>query len=304
MIGMTLKQLRYLSALAEHGHFGRAAQACAITQPALSIQIRDLEALVQAPLVERDTRRIRMTQLGQALVARANTILGEIDEIEELVRAARGRLTGELRLGVIPTIAPYLLPQVVTALERHLPDLDVLPREAITGSLLADILDHNLDAAIVSLPISEPRLHEMALFEEEFVLVRSPAEAGTPIPSLSQLKEMRLLLLGEGHCFRDQAIALCDLPTPGRAILEGSSLSTLVQMVGAGIGVTLIPEMAISFETGSARVSVERFDAPPPRRTIGMVWRKSNPMAEQLSQIGDMLQMLHRAGGDPPRTRA
>lgn len=292
MNGLTLKHLRYLSALAEHRHFGRAAQACAITQPALSIQIKDLEALVDAPLVERDTRQIRLTQLGQALVAKAQTILGEIDEIEGLVRAARGRLTGEMRLGVIPTIAPYLLPRIVMELETRFPALDILPREAITSSLVSDLLDYNLDAAIVSLPIQEPRLQEMALFEEDFVLVRAPEDAGRPIPGVVELKAMRLLLLGEGHCFRDQAIALCDLPTPGREILQGSSLSTLVQMVGAGIGVTLIPEMAIGFETGSARVSVERFAEQVPRRSIGMVWRKSNPMAEQLSDIGEILRAL------------
>ncbi|MEM6389732.1 MAG: hydrogen peroxide-inducible genes activator [Pseudomonadota bacterium] len=292
MNGLTLKHLRYLSALAEHRHFGRAAQACAITQPALSIQIKDLEALVDAPLVERDTRQIRLTQLGQALVAKAQTILGEIDEIEGLVRAARGRLTGEMRLGVIPTIAPYLLPRIVMELETRFPALDILPREAITSSLVSDLLDYNLDAAIVSLPIQEPRLQEMALFEEDFVLVRAPEDAGRPIPGVAELKAMRLLLLGEGHCFRDQAIALCDLPTPGREILQGSSLSTLVQMVGAGIGVTLIPEMAIGFETGSARVSVERFAEQVPRRSIGMVWRKSNPMAEQLSDIGEILRAL------------
>jgi len=291
MIGMTLKQLRYFDALARHGHFGRAAEACAITQPALSQQIKELESIAGAPLVERATRQVRLTALGEAFLQRAQRILLEMDELGELLRASTGPLAGRLRLGVIPTVAPYLLPQVITALAARFPDLDVDLRESVTKSLILDLQEARLDLAILALPISEPSLREFALFEEEFVLVRPAQDAGKPVPSPEMLQTMRLLLLEEGHCFRDQALSFCQMAdTQSRQVMEGSSLSTLVQMVGAGIGVTLIPEMALRLETRSADVSIARFPKPGPSRTIGMVWRKSNPLSEQLMQIGAIVR--------------
>lgn len=291
MIGITLKQLRYLDALARHRHFGRAAEACAITQPALSLQIKELEAMFGAPLVERGTRHIRLTTLGEDFVQRARTILLGVDELGELARAAQGPLAGRLRLGVIPTVAPYLLPLIISALSRRFPGLDLDLRESVTQSLIEALLKAQLDVAIVALPISEPALREFALFDEDFVLVRARAEAGKPVPSPEMLQTMRLLLLEEGHCFRDQALSFCEMSgSQPRQVMEGSSLSTLVQMVGAGMGVTLIPEMALPLETRSADVSVARFPAPCPSRTIGMVWRKTNPLYEQLMQIGAIVR--------------
>ncbi|MGR3321493.1 MAG: LysR substrate-binding domain-containing protein [Pseudooceanicola sp.] len=288
MIGLTMKHLRYFEALARHGHFGHAAEACSISQPALSVQMKELEALLGAPLIERTPRRIRLTSLGEALAERARDILRAVDEIEDLARAAQGPLAGRLRLGVIPTVAPYLLPRLIRELSSAFPGLDLRPREAVTGRLIADLLHGRLDAAIVALPVSEPGLHERRLFDEEFVLVRHEDEAGDPVPGPDMLREMRLLLLEEGHCFRDQALSFCRLGASApRELMEGSSLATLVQMVGAGIGITLIPEMAVPVETRATSVSVARLPEPRPTRTIGMIWRKTTPLAGQLSLVAD-----------------
>lgn len=293
MRGITLKHLRYFDALARHVHFGRAAEACAISQPALSLQIKELENMLGAALVERNSRQMQLTALGEDFLARARKILAEIDELNNLVRSADGPLVGRLRLGVIPTVAPYLLPSVMTALSHRMPALNLQPRETVTQKLIADLLESRLDAAIVALPISEPALQEFALFNEDFVLVRPQQDADRPVPSPGMLQEMRLLLLEEGHCFRDQALSFCTLPpSEPRYVMDGSSLATLVQMVGAGLGVTLIPEMALPLETGMAKVAVARFPAPAPTRTIGMVWRKTTPLAGQLMQIGAVVRQL------------
>ncbi len=290
-MNLTLKQLRYVDALARHGHFGRAADACAISQPALSMQIRELEASLGTALFERSTRQVRLTGFGEAFAARVRGILRSVDELGDLARASQDHLAGRLRIGVIPTIAPYLLPAVIRSLTRMNAGLDVHVRETLTPTLIRELTEGRLDAAIVALPVSEPSLEEAALFTESFVLVRPEAEAGTPVPCRETLREMRLLLLEEGHCFRDQALSFCNIQSSlPREGLEGSSLSTLVQMVGAGIGVTLIPDMAVPVETRSAPVSVARFADPQPTRTVGMIWRKSSPLAGQLAQISEVVR--------------
>jgi LysR family transcriptional regulator, hydrogen peroxide-inducible genes activator len=179
---------------------------------------------------------------------------------------------------------------VIANLERMHPELDIHVRETLTPKLIQELAQGRLDTAILALPVSEPSLTEVALFSENFLLVRPAADAGTPVPSGKTLREMRLLLLEEGHCFRDQALSFCSLQSsPPREVLDASSLSTLVQMVSAGIGVTLIPEMAVAVETRSASVSVARFRNPQPSRTIGMVWRKTSPLAGQLMQISEVI---------------
>jgi LysR family hydrogen peroxide-inducible transcriptional activator len=299
MNGISMRQLRYFDALAQHGHFGRAAEACAISQPALSVQMKELEETLGAPLVERGTRRIRLTSLGEAFVPRVRAILRAVDELDELARSSRGPLAGRLRIGVIPTVAPYLLPTVMKRLSESLPGLDLSPREAITQRLVEDLEDGRLDTAIVALPVSEPSLDERPLFEEEFILVRPREDAELPVPPPERLREMRLLLLEEGHCFRDQAISFCRLsPGEPRDLMEGSSLTTLVQMVGAGIGVTLIPQMAVPVETRSAAVSFARLGHPRPSRTIGMVWRKTNPLARQFERIADIVRAAGISGSE------
>ncbi|MBO9126738.1 MULTISPECIES: hydrogen peroxide-inducible genes activator [unclassified Rhizobium] len=291
MIGLSMKHLRYFEALARLGHFGRAAEACAISQPALSVQIRELEELIGAPLVERGGRQIRLTSLGEEFAERVRAILRSVDDLADLARATQTTLSGRLRIGVIPTIAPYLLPDVIKTLTQRYPGLDPRPREAVTQRLIEDLYEARLDAAIVALPVSEPTLEEVPLFNEEFVLVRPIEDADKPVPSSEMLHEMRLLLLEEGHCFREQALSFCNIAAaPPRELMEGSSLTTLVQMVGAGIGVTLLPQMAVRTETRSADVSVFRLLEPRPFRNIGMVWRKTNPLASQFHAIAEIVR--------------
>jgi LysR family hydrogen peroxide-inducible transcriptional activator len=290
MFQITLRQLRYFDALARHGHFGRAAEACSITQPALSMQIKEMEAALGGVLLERSARQVSLTKFGEEIVQRVRDILRSVDELGDFARASRDRLAGRLRIGVIPTIAPYLLPKVIENLARMHPELDIHVRETLTPRLIKEVTEGRLDTAIVALPVSEPSLTEVACFSETFLLVRPGWDEGTPVPSHDSLREMRLLLLEEGHCFRDQALSFCNMQSsPPREVLDASSLSTLVQMVGAGIGVTLIPEMAVGVETRSASVSVAHFKNPQPSRTIGMVWRKTSPLAGQLLQISEVV---------------
>ena len=290
MIHATLKQLRYFDALSRHCHFGRAAEACAISQPALSMQIKELEQFLGGVLLERGARQIRLTKFGEEVAQRVRDILRSVDELGDFARASHDQLAGRLRVGMIPTIAPYLLPTVIGNLTRLHPELDIHVRETLTPKLIAELREGRLDTAIVALPVSEPSLTEVALFAENFLLVRPGEAEGTPAPTVKALREMRLLLLEEGHCFRDQALSFCNMhSSPPREVLDASSLSTLVQMVSAGIGVTLIPEMAVAVETRSASVSVTRFKNPQPSRTIGMVWRKTSPLARQLLQISEVI---------------
>ena len=291
MQNLTLKQLRYFEALTLHGHFGRAADVCAISQPALSMQIKELEQTLGTRLFERSARQVRLTQFGEEFLPRAQAILRAVDELDDLARASRAQLIGRLRIGVIPTVAPYLLPTLIGQLTQMNASLDIHIRETLTQKLLQELAEGRLDTAIVALPVSEPSLTEVPLFSEDFVLVRPQADAAKPVPSRESLREMRLLLLEEGHCFRDQALSFCNLQAVSpRELLDGSSLSTLVQMVGAGIGVTLIPEMAVAVETRSASVAIARFGGQQPSRSIGMIWRKTSPLAKQLAQIAEVVR--------------
>jgi LysR family hydrogen peroxide-inducible transcriptional activator len=304
MNNLTLKQLRYFDALARHGHFGRAADACAISQPALSMQIRELEVSLGTALFERSARQARLTGIGEEFAVRVRDILRSVDELSDLARASHHRLAGRLRIGVIPTIAPYLLPTIIGKLTQIHDGLDIHVRETITPRLISELEEGRLDTAIVALPVSEPAFTEVALFREHFVLVRPDADANKPVPSPEALREMRLLLLEEGHCFRDQALSFCNARSAlPRELLDGSSLSTLVQMVGAGIGVTLIPEMAVPVETRSASVSIARFEEPEPLRTVGMIWRNTSPLADQLLVLSEVVRdsaNAFRAGGEDP----
>ena len=296
MNNLTLRQLRYFEALARNGHFGRAAEACAVSQPALSLQIRDLEESLGAALFERSPRQVRLTRFGEEFAPRVREILRAVDELTDVARASQSWLSGRLRIGVIPTVAPYLLPTIVGNLNRLHPGLDIHVRETQTAKLLRELSEGRLDTAIVALPVSEPAFTEVPLFVEEFLLVRPAEDATKPVPNSDMLKELRLLLLEEGHCFRDQALAFCNMASSmPREVLEGSSLSTLVQMVGAGIGVTFIPEMAAVVETRSAAVSLARFADPQPRRTIGMIWRRTSPLAGQLQHIAEVVRQAAEA---------
>ena len=291
MAELTLKQLRYFDAVARAGHFGRAAAICSISQPAISVQIKEMEQTLGIALFERGAREVRLTAAGADLIQRARSILGAVEELSDVARASGGQALARLRLGIIPTIAPYLLPAIMGALGAQHPNLDLHVRETLTPKLLNELSDGKIDAAILALPTSEPSLQETPLFDEDCVLVRPAQDEGKPVPNGEALRKMRLLLLEEGHCFRDQALAFCNtgasVPRDG---LDGSSLTTLVQMVSAGIGVTLIPQMAIAVETPAANVSVARFAKPRPSRQIGMIWRKRNPLADQLTRVAEVIK--------------
>lgn len=300
MTNLTLKQLRYFEALARHGRFRLAADACAISQPALSMQIKELEEDLGHELFERSAREVKLTSFGETFALRARDILRAVDELGDLARASRAPFLSRLRIGIIPTVAPYLLPTVVNDLNQAFEGIQIDIRETQTAKLIQELVQGDLDLAIVALPVSEPSLTELKLFDEEFVLVRRQEDEDRPVPERDKLREMRLLLLEEGHCFREQALSFCQIGSAKpREIMEGSSLSTLVQMVGAGIGITLIPEMAVPVETRSAPVSIARFQTPKPSRTIGMIWRNSTPLARQLLQIGEVV----RGAADAMRAR-
>jgi len=291
MRNLTLKHFRYFEAVARYGHFGNAADACAISQPALSMQIKELEETLGVALFERVPRNIRLTNFGEQFALRVRDILQSVDELGDLARASSDGMMQQLRIGVIPTIAPYLLPAIIGRMTQDYPALEIQVRETLTEKLIQELHEGKLDTAIVALPVSETSLTEVKLFDEDFVFVRSHQDADKPVPDSASLREMRLLLLEEGHCFRDQALSFCNirsgLPREG---LDGSSLSTLVQMVGTGIGVTLIPEMAVAVETRSAPVTTVRFKGKQPSRTIGMIWRKSSPLSEQFLRISEVVR--------------
>lgn len=306
MTRITLKHLIYFEALATHCHFGRAAAACGVSQPALSLQIKELETMLDAPLVERMGRQTQLTPLGEDVAVRARRILLQVEDLGALARINATAIGGHLRLGIIPTIAPYRLVSIVRTVAARFPSLALEPREALTRTLIADLLQARLDLALVALPVSEPLLEEMALHQEDFVLVRPAADAGRPIPCARSLAAERLLLLEEGHCFRDQALSWCGMSgTDSRAVMEGSSLATLVQMVDAGLGITLLPDMALALETRSAAVVVDRLPAPVPGRTLGLIWRKTTPLAGQLRALGQAIQeSLAGSGGRPALAEA
>ncbi len=297
MTNLTLKQFRYFEALAQHGHFGHAADASGISQPALSMQIKDMEADLGVALFERGPRHVRLTRFGEEFAPRVRDILRSVDEVSDLARLSQNTLSGRLRIGVIPTIAPYLLPSFIGQLTHDHPTLDLQIRETLTPRLIEELAQGRIDAAIVALPVSEPSFEEVEIFEENFALIRPDIDADRAVPDAADLAKMQLLLLEEGHCFRDQALAFCSMRSPlQREGLDGSSLSTLVQLVGAGIGVTLIPDMAVSVETRSANVSVVRFKGVQPKRTIGMIWRKTSPLADQFRLIADIVARAAKVG--------
>lgn len=291
MTKITLKQLRYFEALAQHRHFGVASNACSVTQPALSMQIRDFELALGVSLFEKGTHPVQLTPLGRIIAAKSKAIMLDVAELEELVRASDNQPLINLRLGVIPTVAPYIFSRIAKDLTMHFTGLNLKMREAITSKLITAVIDGELDAAIIALPASEPRLRELELFRENFLLVRPKADAKKPVPRPEMLKEMRLLLLEEGHCFRDQALTFCKMGSSNtQDVMDGNSLTTLVQMVAAGFGVTLIPEMAAEFEGRIPNISIAKFHKNPPKRKIGMVWRRNSPLQDKYIEIAQIVK--------------
>lgn len=277
----TLRQLRYLVALAEHGHFGRAAAACHITQPALSMQIRDLEAELDLSLVERGHGGAVLTEEGEELAARARALTAGVKDLEDFARERRGVQARRLVLGIIPSVAPYLLPRILPDLQAVMPDLELKVRETQTATLLAELAAGDLDAVIAALPLAGDGIESRALFEDPFLLA---APAADPVQAADprDLPPDRLLLLEEGHCLREQALGACalsDLSTFG-----ATSLTTLLHLVAHGQGITLLPKMAAD-EIADPRIAVTRFTDPEPRRTIAMAWRTASPRKRKLKEI-------------------
>ena len=288
---MNLRDLRYLVAVAEQRHFGRAADACFVSQPTLSAQLKKLEAFLGVQLVERTSKQVMLTAVGEEVARRARSILNTADDIVEVARAARDPLAGDLRLGVIPTVAPYLLPTLIPALRGALPQLRPLLHEEQTGRCVDRLRQGALDAAIIAVPVDGAEAFpQLALYDEPFLLA---APAGHPLAArervcLDDLAETRLLLLEEGHCLRDQALDVCQTVGASEdSEFRATSLETLRQMAATGAGLTLLPELAADGGNNGALVLC-RFQDPQPRRRIAAVWRKGaarEPTVRALAEV-------------------
>jgi LysR family transcriptional regulator, hydrogen peroxide-inducible genes activator len=292
---ITLRQLRYLSALAKHGHFGRAAEACAVTQPALSMQIRDLERTLGVAVVERRPGDVMLTDTGREIARRGEEVLAASRDLVDFAKHRGGLLMGRLMLGVIPSLAPYLLPRILPLLQTRFPELRLELRETQTSQLLEDIKSGALDAAMLALPVREADIDTIALFEDLFLLA---VPSGDPRPATARvaaedIDQSRLILLEDGHCLRDQALAFCATAARGRAggmAFGASSLTTVMQMVANGYGVTLIPQIAAEVERRDARVKFLRLQNPEPGRSIGLVFRHTSPRKADFAALGKVVK--------------
>jgi LysR family hydrogen peroxide-inducible transcriptional activator len=288
---ITLRQLRYLTSVARHRHFGRAAEECAISQPALSMQVRELERELGADLVERRPGEITLTDTGTEVAERAEQILTAARDLIDYARH-RDVLSGPMKLGIIPTLAPYILPRVLPQLQAKYPQLRLEVRETQTKTLLDELIRGELDAVMLALPAEGVDVETLALFDDRFLLA-VPASDKLPARTrvgIEDVDQRRLILLEEGHCLRDQALAFCatrrrDAP----ASLGATSLTTVMQMVANGYGVTLVPEVAVDAELRDARVKLLRFSEPQPGRSIGLAWRRTSPRKKDFEALGKII---------------
>lgn len=291
---MTLQELKYLVALADHGHFGRAAEACFITQSTLSTQIKKLEDFLGVTLFDRSLRRVTPTPIGREILQAARNIVEEAERIKDLARHAQDPMARSLRLGVIPTLGPYYLPHALTLVHRKHPGLRLLLREEMTPQILEHLADGRLDAGLLALPVDDEALRVEPLFYEPFfaALPAGHALAKRDVLKVPDILGEKLLLLDEGHCLRDQALDVCGTNSKGREEVRATSLETLRQMVGMGLGMTLLPALAVDAGPRISRKAVEirPFRAPPPGRTIGLVWRKRAPFPETFERLAATLK--------------
>ncbi|HET8690763.1 MAG TPA: LysR substrate-binding domain-containing protein [Steroidobacteraceae bacterium] len=285
---MTLRDLEYLVALADTRHFGRAAERCHVSQPTLSAQVRKLEGTLGVPLVERRPRRVGLTPAGAAVVERARRILRDADDIRVVARASQDPLAGPLKVGLIPTLGPYLLPRVAPRIAKALPKLQLMLHEYQTAPLIERTLAGELDLAVLALPAETHGLVTRELFEEPFLVAmpeRHPL-AGRKRVRVEDLEHGRLLLLEEGHCLRDQALAVCAQAGTEEQDFRATSLETLRQMVASGQGVTLLPRLAAEGPFAAARgLAVRPFAPPSPSRVIGAAWRRSTSRGEAIDAV-------------------
>lgn len=291
----SIRQLEYAVALADAGHFGRAARACHITQPALSAQIQALEQELGVRLFERSRRGASVTPTGRWVTARARALLEGIDELCDVARGAREPLSGPLRMGVIPTVAPYLLPAWLPHVRKRWPQLRLILREDRTERIVEQLVDAELDVLLLALPIERPDVEAFSIFREPFVLVAPrdhPLGRRRGPVAQADLAEHDVLLLEDGHCLRDQALAVCRAAGARESgALRATSLTTLVQMVIGGLGVTLLPTSALDVQLrGDEHIVVRRFRAPAPGREIGLLWRRTSPRGEEFSALGELLK--------------
>lgn len=299
MVQITLKQIRYFDALARELHFGRAADACAVTQPALSMQIHEMEQNLGLALVERTRSGVQLTTKGEQVAARCSRILGDVRDLVAYAQHANAVLAGTLRLGVIPSVAPYMLPPLLPLLRDAYPELELHVRETQTQILMDELLEGKLDVLLLALPLKHADLMNRKLFEDRFVLA-VPKErklSGRVRATKELIEHERLLLLEEGHCLRDQALTYCSLQQVDAVNTFGaSSLATIVEMVSAGYGITLLPEMAIGVETRGRPITLVRFVDPEPFRTIGLVWRQTSPRTADFEELGRLVMKAWTEG--------
>ncbi|MEO1542831.1 MAG: hydrogen peroxide-inducible genes activator [Pseudomonadota bacterium] len=291
MINVTIKQLRYFDALARELHFGRAADACSVTQPALSMQIQELELNLGLTLLERTRSGVRLTRQGAEVAERTAKVLGDVRDLIEYARHGEEVLSGGLRLGVIPSLAPYLMPPLLPLVREAYPELQIHLRETQTQTLLQELGDGKLDAVLLALPVRGSELETRELFTDHFVLAlpadRELSKSVKATPDL--IEQERLLLLEEGHCLRDQALTYCELQqVRGINTFGASSLATIVEMVSAGYGITLLPEVSLPLETRGRDLQQLRFEDPQPYRTIGLVWRKTSPRHADFEALAEL----------------
>jgi LysR family hydrogen peroxide-inducible transcriptional activator len=284
----SVRQMRYFDILANTLHFRKAAEMARISQPALSSQIAEMELLLGATLFERTRRTVVLTEMGRRLLPRIRGILDEIRSLEELAGQRRGTLRGRLRLGIIPTIAPYLLPLLIPDLRETYPELAIELREAVTSKLVEDLRLGDLDAIIAALPIEGEGTVAKPLFRDRFLIATSNNDIDVLTSPMTQedVALERLLLLEEGHCLRDQALAVCSNVKQRQLVNYGAtSMATLLQMVGHGMGLTLIPEIAVRTEAGRNNVRIVAFADPEPSREIGLIWRKQSERREDFEAL-------------------
>ena len=287
---ITLKQLRYLSALSHHRHFGKAAKACAVTQPALSMQIQELESELGVPLVERRPGGVALTDIGAEVAQRAERVLASTRDLADFA-LHRGRLlTGRLQLGVIPSIAPYVLPKILPVLQRRYPDLRIELRETQTLVLLEELHRGALDVIMLALPADDAEIETIRLFDDPFLLAvpATDSRPETARVNVDDIDMQRLLLLEEGHCLRDQALAFCS-SSRRDVSLGATSLATVMQMVANGYGITLLPRVAVDVELRDERVKLLRFVEPAPGRKVGLAWRRTSPRKADFVALGRLI---------------
>ena len=289
---ISLKQLRYFDAVARSSHFGKAAEQCAVTQPALSMQILELEKSLGVQLLERGRNGVLLTEAGRDIAGRAGRILTDVRDIVDFARRQGGVLSGPLHLGVIPSVAPYVLPALLPQIRDKYPDLELYLRETQTHHLVEELLDGGLDLLLLALPVDHAEVETIRLFTDRFLLAmpKSRRITGRIRATPDLLQQDRLLLLEEGHCLRDQALSFCGLRRVDNIDTFGASnLSTIVQMVANGLGLTLLPELSIDLECRRGDIKLMRFTDPQPRRVVGLAWRKSSPRKRHFVELGKLI---------------